>query len=83
MIIDCGSGRQVDTARLSPEERHVIQKLMAWHSLADSMTMFRDKTEDALQAGWNDSGPVARTRALDHVIDSLEKTLRHRLAGSG
>lgn len=85
MIITCENGQQVDTARLSPEERHIIQKLLAWHSLATSMDMFREKTVSALAAGWNGSGPVAKTRALTLVIGSLEKKLRNRLleAGSG
>lgn len=85
MIIDCDRAGQVDTARLTPEERHIIQKIMAWQSLSTSMAMFREKTAAALEAGWNDSGPVARTRALSLVIDHFEKKVRNRLnsAGSG
>ncbi|MDD9301373.1 MAG: hypothetical protein HUK40_03105 [Desulfobacter sp.] len=84
MIICCDNGRQVDTSRLSPEERHIIQKLLAWNSLADSVAMFQEKIQAALAAGWNDSGPVARTPGLSLVIDHLEKKLRNRLiAGSG
>ena len=79
MIIDCGITGSVDTARLSPEERHIIQKLMAWASLSTSMAMFREKTRAALEAGWNDSGPVAKTRALSQVIDHFEKKVRQRL----
>ncbi|WDP92209.1 MAG: hypothetical protein HUN04_21795 [Desulfobacter sp.] len=83
MIIDCGGAGQVDTARLSPEERHIIQKLMAWASLCDSLGLFREKTAAALEAGWNESGPVTKTRALSLVIDSLEKKVRHRLKSAG
>jgi len=79
MILDCDKAGQVDTARLSPEERHIIQKIMAWQSLSTSMAMFREKTAAALEAGWNNSGPVARTRALSQVIDHYEKKVRHRL----
>ena len=79
MIIDCINGEKVDTARLGPEERHVIQKLMAWQSLAGSLAFFREKTAAALAAGWNDSGPVPRTRALGLVIDTLERDLNRRL----
>jgi len=83
MIIDCDNGREVDTARLTPEERHIIQKLMAWESLSTSMIMFREKTAAALEAGWNGSGPVSKTRALSQVIDHFEKKIRHRLKTAG
>lgn len=79
MIIQSRNGQKVDTARLSPEERHVIQKLLAWQSLAGSLAFFREKTAAALAAGWNDSGPVSRTRALDLVIEALEQALVRRL----
>jgi len=79
MIISCENGEQVDTSVLSSEERHVIQKLLAWQSLADSMDFFRAKTAAALAAGWGESGPVNRTRALTLIIQSLERELRQRL----
>jgi hypothetical protein len=79
MIIECQNGETVDTTRLGPEERHVIQKLMAWQSLAGSLTFFREKTAAAVAAGWNGSGPVPRTRALDLVIETLEHQLIRRL----
>ncbi len=78
MIIDCGPAGQVDTARLSPEERHIIQKLMAWASLSDSLEFFKEKTAAALEAGWNNSGPVSRTRALSMVIGHYEKAIIQR-----
>ncbi len=83
MIIDCDKAGLVDTARLTPEERHIIQKLMAWQSLSTSMAMFREKTAAALEAGWNNSGPVARTRDLARVIDHFEKKVLHRLKAAG
>ena len=70
----------MDTDTLSPEERHIIQKLMAWASLVDSLAKFRVKKEEALKAGWNNSGPVREGRALSLVIRSLEKKLLSRLA---
>lgn len=79
MIIECDNFGPVDTALLTPEERHIIQKLMAWKSLSATMPMFRAKTTAALETGWNNSGPVARTRALSGVIEQFEKELRHRL----
>ncbi len=85
MIITCENNQEVDTARLSPEERHIIQKLLAWESLAPTMEMFREKISASLEAGWNDSGPVSKTRSLALVISHLEKKVRNRLrtAGSG
>ncbi len=83
MIIDCDNSGPVDTALLSPEERHIIQKLLAWKSLSTTMAMFQAKTVAALEAGWNNSGPVARTRALSAVIAHFEKELRHRLNAAG
>jgi hypothetical protein len=79
MIIRTDSGQTIDTADLSPEERHVIQKLMAWMTLVDSMEQFSQKKQQALAAGWNDSGPVRETRALSVVFGHLEKQVRQRL----
>lgn len=76
-------GQSVDTDTLSPEERHIIQKLMAWASLVDSPAKFRAKKEEALKAGWNNSGPVRESRALSLVIRSLENKLMERLKRSG
>ncbi len=82
MIITCGNSEIVDTASLSPEERHVIQKLLAWQSLASSVLFFREKTAAALAAGWNASGPISKTRALEQVIQHLETELRKRIKKS-
>ncbi len=43
MIISTDSGQVIDTADLSPEERHVIQKLLAWMTLVDSVDQFTRK----------------------------------------
>ncbi|MDZ7663748.1 MAG: hypothetical protein U5K27_00190 [Desulfotignum sp.] len=79
MIIRTDSGQTVDTADLSPEERHVIQKLLAWMTLVDTVEQFRQKKQQALAAGWNDSGPVTETRALSLVVRHLEKQVRQRV----
>ncbi len=79
MIISTDSGRVIDTGDLSPEERHVIQKLLAWMTLVDSVDQFIQKKNQALTAGWNGSGPVRETRALSLVIRHLEKQVRQRL----
>lgn len=82
MIFTMDTGETVNTVSLSPEERHIIQKLLAWHSLVDSMSQFQEKTRDALRVGWNNSGPVHESRALSLVIRHLETRLRNRLAES-
>jgi hypothetical protein len=79
MIISTDSGQVIDTADLSPEERHVIQKLLAWMTLVESVDQFTRKKTQALAAGWNGSGPVRETRALSLVIRHLEKQVRQRL----
>ncbi len=79
MIIRTDSGQAIDTADLSPEERHVIQKLLAWMTLVDSVDQFRQKKQQALAAGWNDSGPVGETRAVSLIFRHLEKQVRQRL----
>ena len=79
MIITTDSGQTVDTADLSPEERHVIQKLLAWMTLVDSMEQFSQKKQQALAAGWNGSGPVRETRAVSLVFRHLGKQVRQRL----
>lgn len=79
MIVTADSGQVIDTATLSPEERHVIQKLMAWMTLVDSMDQFSEKKRQALAAGWNNSGPVRESRALSLIVRHLEKQVRQRL----
>lgn len=79
MIIRTDSGPVVDTADLSPEERHVIQKLLAWMTLVDTVEQFNQKKQQALAAGWNDSGPIRESRSLSLVIRHLEKQVRQRL----
>lgn len=73
MIIKTENGEIIDTGSLTPEERHVIQKLLAWQSLVDSPAMFRQKKDQALEAGWNNSGALAETPAISLVIRHLER----------
>lgn len=80
MIIHLDKQTAIDTARdLGPEERHVVQKLMAWKTLVTSVGQFREKKEQALAAGWNDSGPVRETRNLTLIYRHLEKEVRQGL----
>jgi len=83
MIIITSSGEKIDTAILTSEERHILQKLFAWKSLVDSVELFREKKRDALEKGWNNSGPVTESRALSLVIAHLENQVRLRLEKRG
>lgn len=76
-----GSTAKIDTSSdLSAEERHILQKLFCWRAIADSVEQFREKKEEALTAGWNNSGPVRESSTLRLVIRQLETELRLRLA---
>ena len=51
MIITTDSGQVIDTADLSPEERHVIQKLLAWMTLVDSVDQFYPEKKQQAPGG--------------------------------
>jgi hypothetical protein len=80
MIFKIDSNTEIDTDDLSSEERHVLQKLIGWQTMVDSVAEFQQKKESALHVGWNNSGPIRESRALALVIQQLEKELRLRLA---
>jgi hypothetical protein len=78
MIITLSTGRKINTETdLSAEERHIVQKLYAWASVLDSKEAFREKRTQALEAGWNFSGPVAQRQLLREVLDDIEKKIKH------
>jgi hypothetical protein len=80
MIITIGSGQAIDTAKdLNAVERHILQKLLLWETMAKSLEEFREKTSQALKAGWNNSGPVNGSRSLRLIIQDLENKVRDRL----
>lgn len=79
MIFKLDNGKEIDTDALSSEDRHIIQKLLAWQSLVDSVTNFREKKKQALQAGWNNSGPVREHSVLSLIFKHMEKQIRIRL----
>lgn len=80
MQIPLNNGKIVDTERdLSAAERHILQKLFGWKSMVGSLTEFREKTEKALQDGWNNSGPVRKSSHLLAIIDTLETELMEKL----
>jgi hypothetical protein len=87
MILTLGNGQSFDTETdLTAAERHVLQKLFLWKSMASSVEEFRKKKEEALQKGWNGLGPIRESDAMKAITRDLEEkvTLRlHEEKGSG
>ncbi len=80
MIITVSNGQVIDTAKdLDAVERHILQKLLIWETMAKTMEEFREKTGQALTSGWNNSGPVSGSRNLKLIMQDLEKQVRERL----
>lgn len=80
MILTTTGGVAVDTNRdLSGPERHILQKLLLWKDFAASVEEFRTKKEQALAAGWNNSGPIRESRVLGSIVRDLEEKLAQRL----
>ena len=74
MIFTTSNGKSFDTDKdLTAPERHILQKLFAWESMVTSLEQFRDKKETALLKGWNNSGPIDESLALNTIINDLEK----------
>ncbi len=81
MIIETSNGTSYDTTRdLRPAERHVLQKLFLWESIAKNLQEFKQKKKEALLKGWNNSGPIEESPALRAIIRDLEKKVLHRLS---
>ena len=80
MIFTTSGGRAFDTQKdLTAPERHVLQKLFAWQDMADSVEQFREKREEALQKGWNNSGPIKASIALKLIAKHMESKVVDRL----
>jgi hypothetical protein len=80
MIVTTKNGESFDTQRdLTAPERHILQKLFLWKSMASSVEEFRRKKEEALQKGWNQSGPVAESRAMKAIAKDLEEKVALRV----
>lgn len=80
MIITTKDGKTYDTETdLTAPERHVLQKLFLWKSMASSIEVFREKKEQALVKGWNNSGPIRESPRLKEIIRDLEQKLILRL----
>jgi hypothetical protein len=80
MILTTKNGESFDTQNdLTAPERHVLQKLFLWTSMASSVKEFREKKDEALAKGWNNSGPVQESRALKLLVKDLEENVALRL----
>jgi len=80
MIITTRAGRSYNTETdLKAPERHILQKLIIWESLASSIEFFRQKKREALIKGWNNSGPIPESDALKTIIADLEEKISLRL----
>lgn len=80
MIVTTSKGVSVDTETdLTAPERHILQKLFLWKSMAESLDQFRLKKEQALLKGWNNSGPIAESPNLKVILQDLEGQVAKRL----
>lgn len=81
MIITTRNGKFFDTDKdLTAPERHILQKLFAWESMVTSLEQFGEKKETALLKGWNNSGPIDESLALNTIINDLEEKVDARLS---
>jgi hypothetical protein len=80
MIIHTGDGNSIDTENdLTAPERHILQKLFLWEGMASSLQEFKEKRNEALLKGWNNSGPVRESPALSSIIKDLMEKVSTRL----
>jgi hypothetical protein len=80
MIFTTKSGQSFDTEKdLTAPERHILQKLFLWKSMASSVEEFRRKKQEALARGWNESGPIPESRSLKCITEDLELRVADRL----
>ena len=82
MIFTTKTGKSFDTDRdLTAPERHILQKLFIWESFASSIDQFREKRNEAMLKGWNNSGPVQASAAMKAILAELEDKVALRLSG--
>ena len=81
MIFTTKNGESFDTENdLSSAERHVLQKLFLWNTMATSLQQFREKKEEALRRGWNNLGPLRESAAMKKICADLEEKVLARLS---
>lgn len=82
MLYTTQKGEVFNTEKdFSSPERHVLQKLFIWREMATSVEEFRGENEKALRAGWNNSGPLKPSPALQSITRDLEAQVARRLRG--
>ena len=80
MNITTSKGTSYDTETdLTAPERHILQKLFLWESMVSTTREFRERTQEALRKGWNQSGPVRESMALKDIVRDLESKVARRL----
>jgi hypothetical protein len=80
MIITTKTGKSFDTETdLTAPERHILQKLIIWESMASSIDEFRQKKKDAMLKGWNNSGAIQESDAIKIIVSELEEKVILRL----
>ncbi len=80
MLLTLRTGQSFDTETdLTAPERHILQKLFLWKSMASSVEEFRKKKEEALQKGWNHSGPIRESDTMGAITRDLEEKVTLRL----
>jgi len=80
MIITIKNGQSFDTEKdLTAAERHILQKLFIWKDMVSSLQEFREKKEEALLRGWNNSGPIKESNALKTIIRDMAKRVSARM----
>ena len=80
MIITTSEGQSFDTQKdLTATERHILQKLLLWESMASTVEEFDRKRDLALEKGWNQSGPVDESPSMKCIVIELRRRLTHRL----
>ena len=57
----------------------MLQQLLLWKDIAGSVEEFRHKKEQALAAGFANSGPLEESQVLDSIVRDLEEKLAQRL----
>jgi hypothetical protein len=80
MIFTTKRGESCDSEKdLSATERHILQKLLIWKDFAASVEGFRSEKQKALLKGWNDSGPIPESSAMQSITSELEEQVAERL----
>ena len=82
MIITTKDGSFDTDIDLTAPERHILQKLLLWETMAKSVDEFRQKRDEALVKGWNNSGSIPESPAMTSIIRELERKVGERLQKS-